>query len=323
MIILTGGAGFIGSALLAKLNSIGINDVFVVDNIARTEKWKNLLGKSFLDYIHKDNLLNRLESGNFTKKPDVIFHLGACSSTTEMDSDYLMENNYQYSKRLAEYSLKNDIRFIYASSAATYGDGKAGFSDDHAEIKKFMPLNPYGYSKQLFDQWALQSGAIANCIGFKFFNVFGPNEYHKEEMKSVVFKATQQAKKTGAISLFKSYNPKYNDGEQVRDFVYVKDVVETLWKAVENPKVNGIFNLGSGKAQTWNELAESVFLALNLEVKINYIPMPEALIKSYQYYTKAQMQKLQETPVYCRSSTLQSSISDYVSNYLKEELVYL
>jgi ADP-L-glycero-D-manno-heptose 6-epimerase len=245
--------------------------------------------------------------------------MGACSSTTERDADYLWNNNYLYTKTLAEWSLQRGIRFIYASSAATYGDGTQGFSDDHSKINILKPINMYGYSKQLFDLWALKNHVENKIAGIKFFNVFGPNEYHKADMTSVIFKAFHQIKETGKVRLFKSYLPKYPDGGQLRDFVYVKDCLNVMWWLFNNPAANGIFNLGTGKARTWNDLIKAVFAAMGIKTNIEYIEMPESLRNQYQYFTEAQMSKLKKAagcPVVF--SPLEDSVRDYVVNYLQK-----
>ncbi len=324
MIVVTGGAGFIGSAMVAKLNQQGRTDVLVVDELGSTEKWKNLVGKKFLDYMHKDNFLSALESDFFPNNDiDAIIHLGACSSTTEKDVEFLMLNNYRYTKSLADYATYNNVRFIYASSAATYGNGEKGFSDDDAVTTSLAPLNPYGYSKQIFDEWAMRNNLLDKICGIKFFNVFGPNEYHKGDMKSLVVKAYYQIIETGKVKLFKSYRNEYADGEQVRDFVYVKDCTDVLWWLLENSNVNGIFNLGAGKARSWNDLAKAIFSALDRTQNIEYIEMPENIRSAYQYRTQATMTKLQAAgcPVHFR--TLEESVKEYVQNYLHPELRYL
>jgi ADP-L-glycero-D-manno-heptose 6-epimerase len=324
MIVVTGGAGFIGSAMISKLNEKGRDDILVVDNLGSTEKWKNLAGKKFADYMHKDAFLKAVDSGTFPHGEfDAIIHLGACSSTTERDVDYLMQNNYYYTKRLADYATWSDVRFIYASSAATYGNGEHGFSDDDAVTPLLRPLNPYGYSKQIFDLWAMRNGLLGQIAGIKFFNVFGPNEYHKGEMKSLVVKAYRQIMDTGKVRLFKSHRDDYKDGEQVRDFVYVKDCTEILWQLVENKDMNGIFNLGTGKARSWNDLANAIFAALGKEPSIEYIDMPESIRNAYQYHTEAPMSKLKSKGLPVEFRPLEDSVRDYVTNYLHRGELYL
>jgi len=226
LVIVTGGAGFIGSNIVRALNDAGEDKVLIVDRLGKADKWKNLRDLSFLDYEHKDDFLVKLDHGLFDQGVWAVLHLGACSSTTETDADYLMSNNFGFSRRLAHrFAARSGLRFIYASSAATYGDGSAGYSDDHSSTTSLRPMNMYGYSKQFFDVWALKTGFAKRAVGLKYFNVFGPNEYHKGDMRSVAIRAYFQAKKSGTVKLFKSYRPEYKDGEQVRDFIYVKDAV--------------------------------------------------------------------------------------------------
>ncbi len=324
MIVVTGGAGFIGSAMIAKLNEKGREDILVVDDLGSTDKWKNLVGKRFADYMHKDTFLKAIDGGTFPRGDfDAIIHLGACSATTERNVDYLMQNNYYYSKRLADYATWSDIRFIYASSAATYGDGERGFSDDDAVTPLLRPLNPYGYSKQVFDLWAMQNGLMDSVAGIKFFNVFGPNEYHKGEMKSLVVKAYRQIMETGTVKLFRSHRDDYKDGEQVRDFIYVKDVTEALWWLLEHKDVNGIYNLGTGVSRSWNDLANAIFSALGKPANIEYIDMPESIRNAYQYHTEATVAKLKGKGFPASFMTLEESVRDYVANYLHPSDRYL
>ena len=322
MYIITGGAGFIGSAILWKLNSEGIDDILVVDDLGSSDKWKNLVNRRYTDYVHKSTFLPLLNSGTFGPI-DAVIHMGACSSTTERDADFLMENNFHYSTALAEYALKNHIRMINASSAATYGDGSLGFSDSRETMLKLKPMNMYGYSKQLFDLWALKRGALNDLVSLKFFNVFGPNEYHKADMCSMVFRGVNQIRETGCLKLFKSYLPEYSDGGQRRDFVYVKDCVEVVWWLLEHPDANGVFNIGTGKDRSWNALAKSLFTALGLEPNIEYIPMPDSLKDRYQYYTRAEMDNLAQAGCPVDFTALEAAVSDYVKNYLLQEDIYL
>jgi len=322
MIVVTGGAGFIGSAMLAKLNAEGETDVLVVDDMGTSDKWKNLIGKRFTDYVHKDAFIEMLLNERLPKI-EAIIHMGANSSTTERDVEHLMENNYRYTRILAEWSVRKKARFIYASSGATYGDGALGFSDADAVSPTLRPLNAYGYSKQLLDQWVLQNELQHKVAGIKFFNVFGPNEYHKGDMKSLICKAYYQIQEQGKIRLFKSYRPEYKHGEQVRDFVYIKDCVDVLWWFLNTPKINGIYNLGTGKARSWNDLARSVFTALDLSPNVEYIEMPEEIRGAYQYRTEAAITKLQSAGCPVQFRPLEESVSDYVRNYLHPELRYL
>jgi ADP-L-glycero-D-manno-heptose 6-epimerase len=318
MIIVTGGAGFIGSAFVWKLNQEGIDNIIIVDRLGTSEKWKNLVNLRFVNYIHKDDFLEMMDTDMVPFKIDAIIHMGACSSTTERDADYLWHNNFVYTKMMAEWALERDVRFIYASSAATYGDGTQGFSDHHKTIDELKPINMYGYSKQVFDLWVLRQKLEHKVAGIKFFNVFGPNEYHKGDMSSVILKAFHQIKETGKVKLFKSYKKEYEDGGQMRDFVYIKDCVKVMWWLYKNPKANGIFNVGTGKARTWNDLIKAVFTAMKKKTNIEYIAMPEALRNQYQYFTEAGMGKLKKAGCPVKFSSLEESVRDYVVNYLQK-----
>jgi len=318
MIVVTGGAGFIGSAFVWRLNQEGIDDIVIVDSLGTDDKWKNLVSLRFADYIHKDNFLRLICDDQVPFDVSAIVHMGACSSTTERDADYLWNNNYLYTKTLAVWALQRGIRYIYASSAATYGDGNQGFSDDHSKINELKPINMYGYSKQVFDLWALKNNVENKIAGIKFFNVFGPNEYHKADMTSVIFKAFHQIKETGKVNLFKSYLPKYPDGGQLRDFVYIKDCIDVMWWLFNNPAANGIFNLGTGKARTWNDLIKAVFTAMGLKTNIEYIEMPESLRNQYQYFTEAKIDKLKAAGCPVAFSSLEDSVRDYVVNHLQQ-----
>ncbi|MDD5712130.1 MAG: ADP-glyceromanno-heptose 6-epimerase [Smithellaceae bacterium] len=318
MIVVTGGAGFIGSAFVWKLNREGRDDIIVVDHLGETDKWKNLVNRKFADYLHKDDFLDMILADDPPFEIEAIIHMGACSSTTERDADYLAENNYHYSCLLADWAARRQVRFIYASSAATYGDGGRGFSDDEQGIGNLRPINMYGYSKQLFDLWVLRKKFQDRFVGIKFFNVFGPNEYHKGDMASVIFKAYHQIQKTGQVKLFKSYKPEYGDGGQMRDFVYVKDCVEALWWLLANPGVNGIFNLGTGKARNWNDLVDAVFAAMKISAKVEYIEMPAPIQDQYQYFTEAKMDKLAAAGCPLKFRSLEESVSDYVTNHLQK-----
>ncbi|MEW6352049.1 MAG: ADP-glyceromanno-heptose 6-epimerase [Thermodesulfobacteriota bacterium] len=319
MIVVTGGAGFIGSNIVKALNDRGEERILVVDRLGNSEKWKNLLGLRFLDYEHKDRFLDHVERGSWPREVRAVLHMGACSSTTEADADYLMENNYRYTRRLAELlGQHKGMRFIYASSAATYGSGAQGYSDDHGGLVALRPLNMYGYSKQCFDLWALRSGFINHSVGLKYFNVFGPNEYHKGDMRSVVIRAYCQIKQTGGVKLFKSYRPDYLDGEQKRDFIYVKDAVALTLGFLDRPHINGIFNAGTGTPRTFKDLAGAVFAALGIEARIEYIDMPDGLEKRYQYYTAAELGKLRQAGWSEEFMSLEESVRDYVVNYLEK-----
>jgi len=318
MIVVTGGAGFIGSAMITALNKRAISDILVVDELGSDEKWRNLQNLSFADYIEKDDFLELVIEDKLTACIEAIFHLGACTSTTETNASYLIKNNYEYSKLLAQWATKANIRFIYASSAATYGDGSAGFSDDEDKIDELRPLNIYGYSKHIFDLWARRAGLLKRIVGLKYFNVFGPNEYHKADMRSFVIKAFEQIQTTEKVRLFKSYKPEYADGEQLRDFIYVKDAVDMTLFFLDNPKKAGLFNIGTGKARTWNDLVKAVFAAIGKEPKIEYIEMPEAIRNQYQYFTQADMAKLRKVGYNKQTTPLEDAVRDYVQNYLQK-----
>ena len=316
MIIVTGGAGFIGSAFVWQLNRMGREDILVVDNLGEAEKWQNLVNLTYQDYLHKDAYIEMVLDGQ-PPKPEAIVHMGACSSTTEPDADYLYDNNVRYSKALCRHALEEGARFIYASSAATYGGGEHGFSDDPGLIPRLRPLNMYGYSKQLFDQWLLREGLIDQVVGLKYFNVFGPNEYHKGEMKSLVCKAHTQIVETGKLKLFKSHRFEFGHGEQQRDFVYVKDCLESMAWLLEHPEVTGVFNLGFGRAHTWNDLAKAVFAAMGQEPVVEYIDMPESIRDKYQYFTCAHMDRLKATGCPVPETPLEEAVSDYVAHLQK------
>jgi len=318
MIVVTGGAGFIGSAIVWKLNSIGREDIIIVDHLGQTEKWRNLVPLRFIDYFEKDDFLREIQSNRIGQSPkiDAIIHMGACSATTEQDATYLVHNNFEYSKELAVFAAGKNIRFIFASSAATYGDGKKGFTDDEEVLESLQPLNMYGYSKQMFDIWAKRNGILKLSVGLKFFNVFGPNEYHKGDMRSLVLKAYEQIRSSSKLQLFKSYRQDYKDGEQRRDFIYVKDAVELVIFFLLNKNVNGLFNVGSGVSSTWNQLAHAIFKAMSVEPKIEYIDMPGSLRDRYQYHTCADMNKVRAMGFGKQLMPLETAVEDYVKNYL-------
>ena len=324
MIIVTGGAGFIGSALVWKLNQSGEKDIIIVDHFGKDEKYKNLIPLRFKEVFDKYDFMDGifedlLSSGTV----DTIFHLGACSSTTEDDFEYLLGNNFEYSKDLCLGALNNNIRFIYASSAATYGDGKNGYTDDEKSFDKLFPLNGYGYSKQLFDIWARDNGYLDSIAGLKYFNVFGPNEYHKGDMRSVVHKCFGQIKETGKAKLFKSYSKTYSDGEQKRDFIYIKDAVDMTLHFYNNSNINGIFNIGTGEANTFNDFVKPVFKALDLKEDIEYFDMPDTLIEKYQDYTCADISKLKNSGYTAPVMKIEEAVTDYVTNYLNTNNPYL
>jgi len=320
--LVTGGAGFIGSNVVKALNDRDFDNIIIVDNLAKTEKWQNLVNLKYENYMNKEDFIKLFMAGKVSADDiEAIIHLGACSSTTETDADYLYENNFRYTNTLARWAVDNSIRFIYASSAATYGNGSKGFDD--ASIEGLRPLNMYGYSKQIFDIEAKKNGMSHRIAGLKFFNVYGPNEYHKNEMKSVVCKSYSQVKDNGKISLFKSYNKKYKDGEQLRDFIYVKDVVDIILWLLDNKLVNGIFNVGTGKSRSWLDLAKSVFKAMNVEENIKFIDMPEELKGKYQYFTEAKIDKLKKAGYAKEMTSLEDGVKDYITNYLDTDEIYL
>ena len=322
MKIITGGAGFIGSAICWRLNTLGFTDIIIVDSDKKGTKQNYLENLKFTEFIDKDDFLNILSKGGLKGKADTLFHMGACTSTTEDNMDYLRENNFEYSKTLGEWCLKNNARYIYASSGATYGDGSLGFDDDYSLIPKLKPLNKYGLSKQMFDLWVLDNNLQNKFVGLKYFNVFGPNENHKRDMRSMVNKSYDKVVNKGVIELFKSERDDYKDGEQKRDFVYVKDAVEmTVFFDLTNPvgrEKSGIFNVGSGEASTWNRLANAVFKAMDLDPKIVYIDMPDNLRNQYQYYTKANISKIRSAGYTNNMTVFEDAVSDYIKNYLSK-----
>ncbi len=319
MFVVTGGAGFIGSALIAALNKRKINDILVVDQLGCDYRWKNLRGLSFTDYIDKDDFLEAITANKLSGKFEAVFHLGACSDTTEKNASYLMRNNYQYTKLLAQWAVEANIRFIYASSAATYGDGSAGFSDNMDKLSSLRPLNMYGYSKHLFDLWAQKAGLFKKIVGLKYFNVFGPNEYHKADMRSFPLKAYEQINATGKVQLFKSYKPQFADGGQQRDFIYVRDAVDMTLFFLDNPQFNGLFNIGTAEPRTWNDLVTAVFAVMGKKPDIEYVEMPQSIRNQYQYYTCADMTKLRNAGYKKQTTSLEEAITDYIRNYLQKE----
>lgn len=314
-IVVTGAAGFIGSGVVKHLNDRGIHHLILVDDLGTSEKWKNLVGKSFIDIIDKSQLFDWLKGRE--SSIEAFIHLGACSSTVEKNASYLLENNYRFSVQLADYALTNNHRFIYASSAATYGDGSLGFQDDESQLQMLQPLNMYGYSKHLFDLWLKNQGLLNQVVGLKYFNVFGPNEAHKERMASAILQMLPAAQKEGVVRLFKSNDPKnFVDGGQKRDFIYVKDVARMTAAFLFN-NATGIYNIGSGQANTWNDLASAVFKAIDKPVNIEYFDMPSDLAGKYQNYTCAEMtktRKILKDQADCMPLT--ESVSDYIRNHL-------
>jgi len=317
-ILVTGGAGFIGSALVWALNGRGHDDIVISDILQSDEKWRNLVPLRYADYIEGPALRAKLaQSAASLGKFSAVFHLGACSATTERDASYLVDNNTAFTRELATWALSTGSRFVYASSAATYGDGAQGMDDKDPTLERLRPLNMYGYSKHLFDLYARRLGWLDRIVGLKYFNVYGPNEAHKADMRSVVAKAHGQIRETGKLGLFKSYDPKYPDGGQMRDFLYVKDAVEmTLHFAEKGAVAGGLYNIGSGEANTWLTLAGAIFGALGLPPSIEFIEMPEALRAKYQYYTKADISKLRASGYDRPITPLAEAVGDYVRNYL-------
>jgi ADP-L-glycero-D-manno-heptose 6-epimerase len=314
-VLVTGGAGFIGSALVWALNRRGCDRIVVCDRLGTDERWRNLTPLRFADYVEADDLLPRL-SGGALGKFDLMLHMGACSSTTETDAGFLIRNNYEFTRDLATWALGQKTRFVYASSAATYGDGSAGMDDDDGGLDKLRPLNMYGYSKHLFDLHARRAGFLNRMVGLKYFNVFGPNEGHKGDMRSLVHKSTAQVQAGGVIRLFKSYRSDFRDGEQKRDFLYVKDAVAMTLHLAASKRAGGLFNIGSGKARTWLDLARAVFAALKRKPKIEFIEMPEAIRDKYQYFTQANLVRLRAAGYTAPVTSLEDAVNDYVRNYL-------
>jgi ADP-L-glycero-D-manno-heptose 6-epimerase len=319
MIVVTGGAGFIGSAVVWRLNQMGVDKVVIVDELGKDEKWMNLNGLKYADFLHKDDFMGMILKKDEPFKITSIIHLGACSSTTEKDADYLMDNNYHYSQELAKFCLENGTRFIYASSAATYGDGSNGYDDDESKLETLRPLNMYGYSKHLFDTWIKRNGLLNKVVGIKYFNVYGPNEYHKDDMRSVVHKAFEQVRDHGKVRLFKSHRKDYKDGEQKRDFVYVKDAVDMTLYFLDHQDKNGIYNVGTGKAQTWIELVTALFKAVGKPVNIEFVDMPEDIRDKYQYFTEANLQKIRAAGYDKAVMNVSEGVTDYVKNYLLKD----
>ncbi len=315
-IVVTGGAGFIGSGLVWRLNQEGERDILIVDSLGAGEKWKNLAGLSFSDYQEKDDFLDRVRERGLPSSLKTIFHFGACSSTAEADTRYLIKNNFEYSKVLAHSSLEAGVRFIYASSAATYGDGGRGWGDRESELEGLRPLNKYGFSKHLFDLHARRRGWLEKIVGLKFFNVFGPNEYHKGPMRSMVCKGYEQISSRGRLKLFQSHRDGWRDGEQERDFIYLQDALEMIIFIHRSPDLSGIFNIGSGKSRTWNDLAAAIFDALKAKPEIAYVSMPEEIRGNYQYRTEAEMEKLRRAGYERPVTPLEEAVKDYVTNYL-------
>lgn len=321
MIVVTGALGFIGSCLISRLNQDGFNDIVAVDDFSKHEKDTNLEGKTLKVKVDRKDFIAWLK--DFHSEVDFIFHIGARTDTTEFDKAIFDELNLNYTKTLWEITSENNIPMVYASSAATYGLGEFGYNDDHAIVPKLKPLNPYGDSKNDFDVWALeQEKEPPFWAGLKFFNVYGPNEYHKGRMASVIFHTFNQIKANGSMRLFRSHNPNYTDGGQLRDFVYVKDVVNVCMFLMKVRPTSGLYNLGTGKARTFLDLAKNTFKALNVEENISFIDTPEDIRDTYQYFTEANMQKLLDAGYKDGFYSLENGVKDYVQGYLKEEKYY-
>lgn len=318
MIIVTGANGFIGSVMVWELNQKGFTDIIAVDTVGLDER--NLLKKQKITkFLLKDDLWSFLETSEAKSKVTWIIHMGACSSTTETNKDFLWENNTYYTQRIFEWCAEHKKSMIYASSAATYGAGELGF-DDTTDPEQLRPLNLYGESKVLFDRWAVkQTKTPPHWYGLKFFNVFGPNEYHKEAMSSVAFKAYNQIKEKGSLGLFKSANPEYKDGEFMRDFVYVKDVTGWMAELMDKKPTNGVYNMGFGTPRSWLDLAGAVFSAVGTEMKINWLEMPENIRGQYQYFTEAKTDKWKAAGMSPAKWPLEKAVADYVKNYLSKE----
>ena len=323
MFIVTGAAGFIGSAFVWELNKRGVSEIICVDQFHQSQKWRNLAKRSFFHFVMKDDLFDFLSQTDVIGAVKGVFHMGACSSTTQTDVDYLVKNNYYYSQELFKWCSRHQKRFIYASSAATYGAGENGFEDTF-DSEKLKPLNLYGESKVIMDRWVVkQKLTPPHWYALKFFNVFGPNEYEKGSMASVAFKAFHQVSEKSELGLFKSYNAQYADGQQLRDFVYVKDVVRWMKELMDKKPENGIYNMGFGKARSWLDMAQALFAALGKPLKINWLEMPDNIKDQYQYFTEANMNKWKSQGLSEPEWSLEKAIADYVQNYLQKEEPWL
>jgi ADP-L-glycero-D-manno-heptose 6-epimerase len=321
VILLTGAAGFIGSYMLGYLNKKGFTNIIIVDDFSEEDKWFNFDSKSFTAKVEREELFSWLQSTG--QHIDAVYHLGARTDTTEFDYSIHERLNVQYSKAIWNYCVANTIPLIYASSAATYGSGELGYKDDHAIVSQLQPLNPYGISKNEFDKWALQQDKQPPFwAGVKFFNVYGPNEYHKGRMASVIFHAYNQIKKTGKVKLFRSHKPEFKDGEQLRDFIYVEDVAAVCYWLLENKPAPGLYNVGTGKARTFNDQVTAIFTSLGLAPQIEYIDTPEDIRDKYQYFTEADMNKLQAAGYNQPFFSLEAGVKDYVTNYLQRKAYY-
>ncbi|MBK8139779.1 MAG: ADP-glyceromanno-heptose 6-epimerase [Chitinophagaceae bacterium] len=326
VILLTGAAGFIGSYLLGYLNKQGYKNIIIVDDFSEEDKWFNFDSKDFIAKVEREELfdwLKREEPGI-----DFVFHLGARTDTTEFDYTIHEKLNVEYSKNIWNYCTDRNIPLVYASSAATYGSGELGYKDDHELVKKLQPLNPYGVSKNEFDKWVLQQteGHTAShppfWAGLKFFNVYGPNEYHKGRMASVIFHSFNQIKSTGKVKLFRSHRPDFKDGQQLRDFIYVEDVAKVCYWLMEHTIISGLYNLGTGKARTFEDLVKATFAGIGKEPAIEYIDIPEDIRDKYQYFTEADMNKLRNAGYKDSFYTLEEGVGEYVKNFLSLKKYY-
>lgn len=314
-IVVTGAAGFIGSCLVGKLNSLGFDNLVIVDDFRHPERIPNLNDKRFVEKVHRDGFFDWLKTQKLPVQ--AIYHIGARTDTTEFDEDIFNRLNLDYTKAIWQYSAANGVPLVYASSAATYGEGELGYSDEHSLVKGLQPLNPYGWSKHKFDCWALeQDQAPPQWVGLKFFNVYGPNEFHKGRMASVIWHAFRQINEKGTVKLFRSHRPEYRDGWQLRDFIYVKDVLDVCVYSMQNKIESGLYNLGTGKARSFYDLAASTFAAMNRPVSIEFIDIPVDIREKYQYFTEADMSKLILSGYHQPFYELESGIDDYVRNYL-------
>lgn len=327
MILITGAAGFIGSVIVHEMNSRGVEDLLLCDHFDHGDKWKNLRGLKFNSFVTVENLFSHpiwKKAGGLK----AIFHMGACSDTTETNMDFLYQNNTEFTNRLLTLAATKNIPIVYASSAATYGAGEQGYSDDHKGLSKLVPLNKYGYSKQLSDEWILkQTKKPKVWFGVKFFNVFGPQEYHKGKMSSVVYQSFNQIQEGGEVKLFKSHRAEYKDGEQLRDFVYVKDVVRAMIELIaagkKKPSLSGIYNLGTGEARSFHDLVKATFSGMGKTPKIIFIDMPPELRNQYQYFTQADMAKFKKALPKFKFMKLEDAVVDYVKNHLSAKSQFL
>lgn len=320
-ILLTGAAGFIGSYLLGYLNDKGFANIIIADDFSEEDKWFNFDSKQYIAKVEREELFDWLEKNNPTI--DFVYHLGARTDTTEFDYSIHQHLNVEYSQKVWAYCTMKNIPLVYASSAATYGSGELGYSDDHAIVEQLQPLNPYGVSKNEFDKWALQQTTHPPCwTGLKFFNVYGPNEYHKGRMASVIFHSFNQIQKTGKVKLFRSHRPDFKDGQQLRDFIYVKDVAAACYWLMEHSVTSGLYNLGTGKARSFEDLARATFAGMGKEPVIEYIDMPEDIRDKYQYFTEADMRKLQQAGYTDSFYSLEEGVGEYVKEYLLKRAYY-